>query len=189
MVWYITDIPKVREGVEQLDVELKRGSDRSVAILAGSIVESYLTLFLERNTIHHGRMWSELTRPSGALGSFSVKCDLAYMFGFISKDAHDDLKKMKDVRNIAAHRLETFEFSAASIQAKCMALKTVDHHVKKVRNRGSLSYSDIGDGPKFWVGSWKVLSEIKEPRTRYVWAARVFTVAFGGGEGHADRII
>jgi DNA-binding MltR family transcriptional regulator len=189
MVWYVTPIPKLQEGIKNLDAELKRGSDRSVAILAGSIVESYLKWFLERNTVQYGDMWKRLSHHSGPIGSFSVKADVAYMFHLISRDAHGDLIRIKDIRNMAAHNLADFDFSEQSVRDKCMALKTVDRYVKKTRSRGSLEYSDTGGGPKFWVGSRNVLSEIQSPRTRYIWAARVFTVALGAGDGHGSHII
>ena len=95
-MWHIGGDPKVAKGIETLNAELRRGSDRAIGIIAGSIVETYVTQYLERATQHYGKMWEELTRPSGPLGSFGVKIDVAYMSRLISKEAHRDLVQMKD---------------------------------------------------------------------------------------------
>ncbi len=178
MVWYIGD-PKISKAIKNLDAELERNSDRAVGILAGSIVETYLTSFLKGATRHRGSMWQDRTHPSGPLGSFAVKIDLLYMFGLISDEAHADLVIVKDIRNKFAHDLETEDFSTRSICDKCDALRLVESYVI---GGGSLSEREIlnlAGVRTFRIGGKGALEELKTPRLRYVWTARVFSMAFG----------
>jgi hypothetical protein len=71
-------------------------SDRAAGIVAGSIAELRLEQAL-RSRLRTGEKKIELLllnlfRPSGALGPFSTKVDLAYLMGVLSDDAHKDLE-------------------------------------------------------------------------------------------------
>ena len=43
---------------------------------------------------------------------FSNKIDLAFLLGLLTKEAHRDLKTMKDIRNKFAHNLEVKDFQS-----------------------------------------------------------------------------
>src|ERR1700756_2472491 len=71
MTLYVGGNPKISKGIQNLDEELERNSDRAVGILAGSIVETRLTTFLKDTTQHYGKMWESRTH-SEALATLLV---------------------------------------------------------------------------------------------------------------------
>jgi DNA-binding MltR family transcriptional regulator len=93
--------------------ELEGGPDRSVVIIASTIVESYLTDLLKsdlRGDISDVRytkqVLSESFNPEGKLGAFGTKISLAFLLGYLTKDAHADLKNISKIRNKFAHYAE-----------------------------------------------------------------------------------
>jgi hypothetical protein len=169
-------------GIALLEKEVARGSDRAVAIIAGSLVEGQLKQFLINNTQDTGKLWENLSRVSGPLGSFSVKIDIAYMFRLISETAHADLTIMKDVRNKFAHKFDIEDFESQSIRNKSMNLRLVDRHVIYVDQGGYLN------GDPIQVGSRTALEEIKAARGRYIWTAKIFMLAFALGRSSGPQI-
>jgi mannitol repressor len=179
-MWHVGGDQKVSEGIQNLYAEIARNSDRAVGILAGSIVETHLTTFLKGVTRHYGKMWANRTHSSGPLGSFAVKIDLMYMFRIISKEAHGDLVRIKDIRNKFAHDLETKDFFDTSITDKIKSLKMVNRYVVASDALAESSRTYLIGGPNtFRIGGKTALEEIKQPRLRYVWSAKVFSMAFG----------
>jgi hypothetical protein len=96
VVWYVGGGLKEHAGIQALEVELARASDRAAAILAGSLVESRLTAFLKCHVQDDGRIWKDRTHSSAPLGSFAIKIDLAFLFHLITREAHSDLIVMKE---------------------------------------------------------------------------------------------
>lgn len=178
-MWHVGGDPKVSEGIRNLYAELDRNSDRAVGVLAGSIVETHLTEFLKRNTKHYGTMWNNRTHSSGPLGTFAVKIDVLYMFGLISKEAHFDLVRMKDIRNTFAHDLEINNFTTQPIKDWCENLRLVDRHVADSDALSSMTTTHLAGKSTFTIGGKGAVAELCDLRLRYVWSAKVFSMAFG----------
>ena len=65
-------------------------SDRGAAVLAGSYIENHLGLYLRTKVIDSSvadRMFSS----EGPLSTFGQRIDIAYAFGFLSKEQTSDL--------------------------------------------------------------------------------------------------
>jgi hypothetical protein len=186
MVWYIGGGIKEQAGINALEVELARASDRAAAILAGSLVEARLTDFLGSHVQDDGKIWKERTYSSAPLGSFAVKFDLAFLFHLITKLAHSDLIVMKDIRNRFAHDLDVQNFQAQSIKDKCGNLQLADIYVKndealsmyRVANDG-VPDAITGRNFTFHIGGSGAREELADPRKRYIWTTKIFNIAFG----------
>ena len=86
--------------------QIEFDSDRAAGIVAGSITERRLEDAL-RSIMKDDQpvIAQNLFRPSGALGPFSIKIDLAYMLHMLSEDAYKDMINLKNIRNDFAHEL------------------------------------------------------------------------------------
>ena len=76
--------------------ELEKGPDRTVGVVAGAIVESYLTEILKReltpdDSDYTKEIQNYTFQPDGPLGNFGAKIWVAYLLGYFSKKAHVDL--------------------------------------------------------------------------------------------------
>ncbi len=78
----------------------------------------------------------QLFRPSGALGPFSTKIDLAYLMRLLSDEAYKDLTNVKNIRNDLAHKLDHDSFDVPSIRDRCKNFILVDRHVGPIPNAG-----------------------------------------------------
>lgn len=195
-MWLITN-SEVAAGIASLDKEIERASDRAVAVLAGSIVETYLTR-LVRHHLHDpdGKVWAQRAHPSGPFGSFALKIDLAFMVGLISEEARKDLIVIKDVRNRFAHDLDVSGFDDQSIAAKCENLTLIDQHigdwapgvleqVMAAQKAGDMDLLAklVGRVDRIIVSG--SAAEMRTPRGRFIWAARLFGFRFGlAAQGH-----
>jgi hypothetical protein len=105
-------------------------SDRAAGIVAGSIAERRLEQAV-RSRIRSDKpmITRDLFRPSGALGPFSIKIDVAYLMNILTDDAYKDLVNLKNIRNDFAHDLELDSFDAQSVRDRCSNFILVDRHI------------------------------------------------------------
>jgi hypothetical protein len=164
--------------------ETERGSDRAVAILVGSLIETYLADHIKLHIVDpKGSIWKDRGRPSGPFGSFAVKIDLAYMLGLITAEARSDLINIKEIRNYFAHDLNARGFADDLPKARSMNLELVQYHVPSGEGlppptrpgRHTVDFYIQGDGRP-----WE---EIHDPRKRFIWTGQVFSFALGHSDG------
>ena len=69
------------------------------------------------------KILNELFQPTGALGSFKTKTNLAYMLGLVNEEFYQDLSTIIKIRNHFAHRVDIkrLEQDPISIWIKGMA--------------------------------------------------------------------
>ncbi|MGY8631465.1 hypothetical protein RAD15_03080 [Bradyrhizobium sp. 14AA] len=107
---------------QMLEILARQTEAGNALVTAGLIEDS-----LEKLLLAAGRQLSnvEATKifgPMGALGSFSAKIELAYMFELIDKLARDDLRVIKSIRNNFAHTTRFVSFGADHIAKDCRKL-------------------------------------------------------------------
>jgi hypothetical protein len=177
-VWFMrgdadADVESIRQGTELLHNE----SDRSVAIIGGTIVELTLTAAL-RAFLHRDEKLTQelLVRTEGALGMFTTKIHLGFLVGMYGKDAHRDLITMKDIRNHFAHKLSVRDFKSQKIKAWCQNLKLVEIHTADSQRAGLVESSDPR-ATRVWIGIHNRSELLKDPRERYLLSAQVFCAA------------
>jgi len=113
---------------QQIRDELLRQSDRGVAVMGSAYVEDYLRQLLEANWRSEGadEAKDRTLNPSGPLGSFSAKIDMAYLTKLIGPDTHKDLHTLRNIRNDFAHAMtlskgshEPLTFNTQSVTDRC----------------------------------------------------------------------
>lgn len=112
--------------------QLAKDSDRAVGIVGGSIVEQRLTeLLLSRfpSGDIKEKIVERLFQSGGALGSFSVKIDAAYLFGLLTDVAWRELVTIKDIRNRFAHYLDISSFQNDRIKGLVANLKLIEQTI------------------------------------------------------------
>ncbi len=103
---------------------IKEESDRGSALWAMSFLDERLKEILEAHMLVDKNVLKRLFEgPGAAMGTLSMRISFAYMLGSISKDAHNELHLMREIRNEFAHSEEKIEFTDKRIAQKCFALK------------------------------------------------------------------
>ncbi len=117
--------------------ELREQTDRGVVIIGGSYVENSLEHFLkeawrkETDGANEKKALSEAFNPSGPLGSFKVKIQVAFLSRLIGRKAFTNLDNIKEIRNAFAHRIvwdrkatqhERLSFATQAIRDRCKNL-------------------------------------------------------------------
>jgi len=107
--------------------EIEGGSPRAVAVVAAAFVEEHLTKLIRWRLIKEKiksdvDLQKQIFRPGGPLGDFGNKISLAYLMGFITKEAWKELDIIRTVRNEFAHRVEINRWNIQSVSALCANL-------------------------------------------------------------------
>lgn len=95
-------------------------ADRSVALVRTSVVEEHLRLAIERHfpgLAIDPKVIDRIFDPmkNGPLSTFTARVDVAFALGIIGKGALTALKKIAEIRNLFAHRLEINAFDHPEI--------------------------------------------------------------------------
>lgn len=95
-------------------------ADRSVALVRTSVVEEHLRLAIERHfpgMATDPKVIDRIFDPmkNGPLSTFTARVDVAFALGIIGKGALTALKKIAEIRNLFAHRLEINAFDHPEI--------------------------------------------------------------------------
>jgi len=90
---------------------------RAAGIMWPLIVERRVTALFDLAIRPDEQVKNQLFQPSGALGSYGVKIQLAYLLGWLPKETYDDLVTISKIRNRFAHVIEVKDFSDQKIAA------------------------------------------------------------------------
>jgi DNA-binding MltR family transcriptional regulator len=100
----------------QMLEELHAESDRGCILVAASALDIFLEELLMASFVaepHAVKLAiSPLFKPMQPLSSFSVKIKLAYSLGLIAKNDFNDLERIREIRNIAAHEHSALTFES-----------------------------------------------------------------------------
>jgi DNA-binding MltR family transcriptional regulator len=161
---------------------LKKDSDRAVAIIAGSMIETRLESAILARTRRDSVVENRLFQPSGPLGSFATKIDLAYLLGHISAEAFHDLVIVKDIRNMFAHRLDIKDFDTPSVRDKTKNLSLVESHVGNFTGAiGETLMRPMNTGDLTRLNVYNYEQKKSQPRARYLMTAQLFVGCMIGG--------
>jgi DNA-binding MltR family transcriptional regulator len=103
----------------------KEESDRAVAILAASFLETFLGQFLKEFMIDDQQVFNDLFNGYGPLATFSARTKCAYAFGYIDEETRNNLNYIRKIRNEFAHNHELNSFADSPIPDLCKNLSTV----------------------------------------------------------------
>jgi hypothetical protein len=174
--------------------QIEYDSDRAAGIVAGSIAERRLEEALRSRMRRNQTAISQnLFRPSGALGPFSTKIDLAYLLRLLSHDAWKDLTNLKNVRNDFAHDLELDSFEAPSIKDRCKNFLLVDRHIGPIPPPSDIgidaAIGPAGGRPDPYLGIANHEHRLSDPRFRYTMTAQLVSYRLGEGAEREDATL
>lgn len=163
--------------------QIEFDSDRAAGIVAGSIAETRLEQAIQSrlrssDTSKLEEIVRQLFRPSGALGPFSTKIDLAYLMRLLSDDAYKDLTNIKNIRNDFAHKLDCDSFDVPSTRDRCKNLILVERHVGPIPEDNK---NEDTERPNPYMGLPDYQKKLSDPRFRYTMTAQIISYALGEG--------
>jgi hypothetical protein len=125
----LADADPVNTDLSAIESELYRsGSDRAIAVMFGSYVETglkrYLLSKLRDDLDSNDR--SKLFDFVGPLGDFASKITIAYAFTLIGPVTRSDLEIIRQLRNGFAHSRVSFNFDTPAVRAVCEHFQIVD---------------------------------------------------------------
>jgi hypothetical protein len=169
--------------------QIEFDSDRAAGIVAGSIAETRLEQALQSrlrpaDTSKLQDVVQQLFRPSGALGPFSTKIDLAYLMRLLSDEAYKDLTNIKNIRNDFAHQLDHDSFDVPSIRDRCKNFILVDRHVGPIPDTDLDATIVAASNP--YMGLPDYQQKLSDPRFRYAMTAQLISYALGEGSEKPD---
>ncbi len=89
---------------QQVVASFHSESDRGAALLAASIVETYLGQYLRQfMKVEDNEVSKHLFEGVGPLSSLSSRHEVAYAFGWINVMQRSDLRYIREIRNFAHH--------------------------------------------------------------------------------------
>jgi hypothetical protein len=136
MTWLLPD-----QSLRSVTNEIERQSDRGAAIIAGAFVEDFLKDALRSRLrlteAHEEKTFSDLFGRGRPLETFSAKIDLGVILGIYRAEIHQDLHKIRRIRNEFAHERDPLDFSRQKIVDLCGALWLPDNLFIVVSDSGS----------------------------------------------------
>jgi DNA-binding MltR family transcriptional regulator len=114
---------EILSAAQDFDREVSSQNDRAIAIASGSYVDCLLQWLLEMYLIRDAKAVSELFKPLQPLSTLSSKINLSYCMGLISKKEYKNIHKVRDIRNIFAHRIGKISFDDEPVSDKIEALE------------------------------------------------------------------
>jgi len=171
------------DAFEQIEFD----SDRAAGVVAGSIAERRLEDALQSiMKTDRPEIARNLFRPSGALGPFSTKIDLAYMLHMLSDDAYKDMVNLKNIRNDFAHDLGMDTFEVPSVSDRCKNFVLVDRHVGSVPGLSHENDETNTVRPNPYIGLPDYKAKLAEARFRYMMTAQLLSFRLGMGANNKD---
>jgi DNA-binding MltR family transcriptional regulator len=166
MPWTYRDGERDKATTDEID----RQEDRAAAIIASAYVEDRLALAIKARLIADIQVTNPMFNGDGPLATFSVKINMAYLLGLITKRQRETLHIIKKIRNLFAHDLSPLTFTSQNIQALCRNL----HHDDNIASLRQLMGVMAQQNPKInfmtFFEQWfaVVESEKQKPRETYM---------------------
>lgn len=170
MVWWIGGSEEIHKAILKLGSE----SDRAVAIIAATILETHITNAIKRRWHESPTVVDRMLRTDGPLGNFGPKIDLVFLMGLVSAEGHHDMVLIKKVRNRFAHYLDVESFETPLIKSWCLSLK---HFENFVLTDAELQGAPKGKGKLF--GTVGMDATLKTAKGRYITAVQLYSMIFG----------
>jgi DNA-binding MltR family transcriptional regulator len=116
--------------------EIENGSDRTIAVVSGAIVDSAVTDILRRDikrddSTYNRDIQNRVFQPEGPLGNLGPKSWMMYLLGYLSENALDDLASFIKIRNLFAHYSEHNSFESQKVRDRCANFNLLKSNVLK----------------------------------------------------------
>ena len=119
---------------KRLIEEFQKKSDRAVAILGTTYLNTHLARLLECFLVDDEKISKMLIGEENPLGSFEARIKAAYGLGLISRTEYHDLVLIWHIRNRFIRDMGEGNFAEAEIQNLCKRLKIPDEVILQQEN-------------------------------------------------------
>lgn len=102
--------------------EIAQQTDRGAAIIGGAYLDIVLREAITAQLLDMPDIVNQLFENRGPLQDFGARMQIALVLGIFGRRAYDDLRIIKDVRNMFAHAAEAMDFSYSPIVDRCKHL-------------------------------------------------------------------
>jgi hypothetical protein len=122
---------------QQIIREIDRTSDRSVAVVGGGLVEHALArAILKRfRPMNESEQREIFENENSVLATLHSKIQLGFALNLFSEQVRSDLRTIKRIRNIFAHRLQVSTFNHSDVVAECEKLICPQWQIAKRREK------------------------------------------------------
>lgn len=154
----------------QVFQELRTAPDRSAAIVGGSLVEMVLQNVLIDHLHPDEKLTKEMFRSTGAFGPFATKIHLGKLVGVYGAEMHQELVRIKNIRNRFAHDLSVRSFTDQQVASWCQNFKFCERYT--IENNTPTPPKDPTPIPMgkrtWWFGVTDRDKTLRDPRGRYL---------------------
>ena len=112
------------EGLANFVAELKRETDRGLALVATALIDDRLLETLRAFFCKSPVATKLLDEPNSPLGTFSSRTDMCLALGLIDDFEHKEIGLLRKVRNEFAHGKHGLNFKSPEVQGFCSSLKS-----------------------------------------------------------------
>lgn len=123
----------IREWKRLVD-EFQKKSDRAVAILGTTYLNTHLARLLECFIVEDEKISKLLLGEENPLGTFEARIKAAFGFGLISRTEYHDLVLIWHIRNKFIRDMGEGNFGETEIQTLCKRLKIPDEVILQEEN-------------------------------------------------------
>jgi DNA-binding MltR family transcriptional regulator len=147
--------------VTDLRLETSSSSDRTLAIVAASILEhslrvAILAKFVPLNEEDQSKLFDG--NQNGPLATFSAKIRLAFALGIIGPMTREDIDRVRIIRNAFAHSMSDIHFSSPEVVDMCNGLQV---QKLKTKTLGGRVMSKGSAQDKFIATVWYISGRLK----------------------------
>ena len=119
---------------QRLVQEFQKKSDRAVAILGTTYLNTHLSRLLECFLIDDEKICNMLLGEENSLGTFEARIKAAFGFGLISRTEYHDLVLIWHIRNRFIRDMGEGRFAEEDIRGLCKRLKIPDEVILQEEN-------------------------------------------------------
>jgi DNA-binding MltR family transcriptional regulator len=107
------------EILKEVEKEIENSSDRGIALICGSILDSQLRENLINFLLKSDKLDKDLFKGNGPLATFDSKIKMSFYLGLISKHEMNNLIYLQRIRNKFAHLTVNISFDNDDIKNMC----------------------------------------------------------------------
>lgn len=102
--------------------------------MAASYLDSEIERLLKGHLVAQSKVVDALFEPSGPLGAFSARVDLAFSLGLLDTSTHRELHLVRKIRNEFGHSYEPLSFDTDAIKNRCNELNRIPRDSQEPRH-------------------------------------------------------
>lgn len=165
--------PELSASLMDVMQELLSASDRSCAIVGGSVVELSLESTLKRCFRHHPHLVDLVFKERSPLSNFQTKISLGEKLGLYSEEGAKELNRIRKIRNCFAHNLEITRFDVPPVVDFCRGLQlgerySIDNDEVEAARANRPAKGTPERDWSFWIATLDREENLKLPRGRFL---------------------